>query len=125
MNKSLYKFNLLLVKYTPIVVSLLYMMYYSFVLCEWNVEWMKDIAKVTILPIIYFYASSIVFKFCICHRMFLHYIVFCDIATFYDKYFDRWIGLDWWCTFKIVLGSVLLGILIGHNFRCKHDANYD
>ena len=38
----------------------------------------------SILPLIFLYISSYVFKFCEYHRMFLHYVVVNDLLSIYD-----------------------------------------
>ena len=42
------------------------------------------IGGVSILPLIFLYLSSYVFKFCEYHRMFLHYLLITDIINVYD-----------------------------------------
>lgn len=44
------------------------------------------IGGVSLLPLIFLYLSSYCFKFCSYHRMFLHYVVICNILDLIDFY---------------------------------------
>lgn len=44
------------------------------------------IGSVSLLPLIFLYMSSYVFKFCEYHRMFLHYVVVTNVLNVYDYY---------------------------------------
>lgn len=47
---------------------------------------LASIARMSLIPLIFMYISSYVFKFCEYHRMFLHYIAVNDIINIYDWY---------------------------------------
>lgn len=47
---------------------------------------LASIAGMSLIPLIFMYISSYVFKFCEYHRMFLHYIAVNDIINIYDWY---------------------------------------
>lgn len=51
---------------------------------------LASIAGMSLVPLIFMYISSYVFRFCEYHRMFLHYIAVNDIINIYDWY----IGID-------------------------------
>lgn len=51
---------------------------------------LASIAGMSLIPLIFMYISSYVFRFCEYHRMFLHYIAANDIINIYDWY----IGID-------------------------------
>lgn len=51
---------------------------------------LASIAGMSLIPLIFMYISSYVFRFCEYHRMFLHYIAVNDIINIYDWY----IGID-------------------------------
>lgn len=50
---------------------------------------LASIAGMSLIPLIFMYISSYVFKFCEYHRMFLHYIAVNDIINIYEKNTDR------------------------------------
>lgn len=116
-DRTKYKIFVILTKYLPIVMSQIYMTYYACILGGLNVEWIKYISKLSLLSAVYFYASSIVLHFCMCHRMFIYYLVFCNLTTIYDRHFDTYISVEAWCVFKIFLGAVLMGVLIGYKTK--------
>ena len=47
---------------------------------------LASIAGISLIPLIFMYISSYVFRFCEYHRMFLHYIAANDIINIYDWY---------------------------------------
>ena len=57
---------------------------------EVNITILSSIAGMSLIPLVFMYVSSYVFKFCEYHRMFLHYITINDIINIYDWY----IGID-------------------------------
>lgn len=44
------------------------------------------IGGISVLPLLFLYLASYVFRFCIYHRMFLDYVVVNNILTYYDYY---------------------------------------
>ena len=51
---------------------------------------LASIAGMSLIPLVFMYISSYVFRFCEYHRIFLHYIAINDIINIYDWY----IGID-------------------------------
>lgn len=51
---------------------------------------LSSIAGMSLIPLVFMYVSSYVFRFCEYHRIFLHYIAINDILNIYDWY----IGID-------------------------------
>ena len=51
---------------------------------------LASITGMSLIPLVFMYISSYVFRFCEYHRMFLHYIAANDIINIYDQY----IGID-------------------------------
>ena len=86
-NKHLYKIELLLLKYIPFILALLH--FSNTILSYFNLEYriINYLADVSIIPLVFLYISSYVFKFCSYHRIFLHYIVINNLICVYDVYF--------------------------------------
>lgn len=86
-NKHLYKIELLLLKYIPFILALLH--FSNTILSYFNLEYriINYLANVSIIPLVFLYISSYVFKFCSYHRIFLHYIVINNLICVYDVYF--------------------------------------
>ena len=85
-NKTLYKLELYLLKVIPMLLTLIAFLntvlsYFDIDLVIWSY-----IGSVSLLPLIFLYMSSYVFKFCEYHRMFLHYVVVTNVLNVYDYY---------------------------------------
>ena len=93
-NKNLYKIELYLLKVMPMLIAAIYLIntvlsYYDIILPV-----LSYIGGLSLIPIVFMYLSSYVFKFCSYHRMFLHYIVINDLINLVDYYYTLPIS-DW------------------------------
>lgn len=93
-NKGLYKIELYLLKVMPMLIAVIYLIntvlsYYDIILPV-----LSYIGGLSLIPIVFMYLSSYVFKFCSYHRMFLHYIVINDLINLVDYYYTLPIS-DW------------------------------
>lgn len=66
------------------------------------------IGGISVLPLVFLYLASYVFRFCEYHRMFLHYIVANNVLTYTDYYIGIPIGNA--CLFTVHL--ILIGIFL-------------
>ena len=75
-----------------------------------NIDWeiFGFIGGVSLLPMIFLYLASYCFKFCSYHRMFLHYVVICDLITLYDYY----IGIPISSVALFLLNLIIAGITL-------------
>lgn len=76
------------------------------------------IGGMSLLPLLFLYISSYVFKFCAYHRMFLHYIVVNDCINYLDYYMEN--GLCEARTFlllQIIVAGVFMYIILYLKFR--------
>lgn len=85
-SKLLYKIQLYLLKVLPMLIALAYLLNTILSLNGIDIPALSYIAGMSIMPLIFMYTSSYVFRFCGYHRMFLHYIVVNDIINIYDLY---------------------------------------
>lgn len=85
-SKLLYKIQLYLLKVLPILIALAYLLNTILSLNGIDIPALSYIAGMSIIPLIFMYTSSYIFRFCGYHRMFLHYIVVNDIINIYDLY---------------------------------------
>lgn len=84
MNKRMYKLELLCVKYVPIIIAAIVLLNAILARFDVYVDELNYIAGTSFLTLIPMYISSIVYKFCKYHRMFIHYILTHKIvATIY------------------------------------------
>ena len=90
------------------VIALCYMLNTIF-----YIEPLSNIAGVSLLTWIFLYLSSIVFRFCVYHRMFLWYILIDDILNIIDYYWQLPISTDNILRIhNILIGTTLFIILI-------------
>lgn len=73
-SKNLYKVELYLLKIMPMVIALAYLVNTVSSYFGVDIPILASIAGMSLIPLIFMYISSYVFKFCEYHRMFLHYI---------------------------------------------------
>jgi hypothetical protein len=85
-SKNLYKVELYLLKIMPMVIALAYLVNTVSSYFGVDIPILASIAGMSLIPLIFMYISSYVFKFCEYRRMFLHYIAVNDIINIYDWY---------------------------------------
>lgn len=85
-DKYLYKIELYLTKVIPMIISALYLLNITLSYYDIDMRIFSILGGVSILPFIFLYISSIVFKFCSYHRMFIYYIGVCNIIDYIDYY---------------------------------------
>ena len=83
-SKFLYKIELYLLKMIPIILSLLYLANTILSYLDIHIDLISMIGGISILPWIFLYVSSFVFRFCIYHRLFLYYILLDEGVCWYD-----------------------------------------
>jgi uncharacterized integral membrane protein len=107
-SKTLYKIELYLLKVIPITLALIHLL--NTILSYFNIDLIlfSYLGGVSLLPLIFLYISSYVFKFCEYHRMFLHYIVVNNSITLYDYY----IGIPIKDLSLLILHLILAGIFL-------------
>ena len=111
-SKMLYKIELLLLKTIPILMALCSVSNSILSYLDIEVVILNYIGGVSILPLIFLYLSSYVFKFCEYHRMFLHYLLITDIINVYDYHVGFPLDdLEYLCLHMIVTAISLFMVL--------------
>lgn len=107
-NKVTHKILILVVKYIPMIIAMFYIL--NTILCWINLDTpvISNIAGVSLLTGLFLYLSSIVFQFCIYHRIFLYYILTTDIINIYDFY----LGMPISTVQLLSIHSMIIGILL-------------
>ena len=103
-----YKLLLVLLKYIPILISLVYVLNTFATYVGIDIPAANNIAGMSLLTWIFVYIATIVFKFCIYHRMFLYYILIVNIINIIDYY----IGIPISDFQLLMLHSIITGISI-------------
>lgn len=85
-SKRLYKSFLILLKLLPGLIALTFVVNVVLSFHNIDVYFLSYIGGISLLPIIFIYIATYVFKFCSCHRMFLHYTVISNILAIIDYY---------------------------------------
>ena len=106
MNKRMYKLELLCVKYVPIIIAAIVLLNAILARFDVYVDELNYIAGTSFLTLIPMYISSIVYKFCKYHRMFIHYILTHKIVATIDMY----IGIPLEDDMLLLLYLVIAGI---------------
>lgn len=121
LRSSLYKVELYLIKVIPVLTAVMALLntILSFVF-DIDAPIISYIGGVSIFTLLFFYLSSYVFKFCVYHRMFIHYITFNWLLNIYDYY----IGVplnnrNMFALYLIVTGIFMLLILYYHQKEVK------
>lgn len=121
-SKVTHKVLILVVKYIPMLISIFYMLNTALCWIDIDTPVISNIAGVSLLTWLFLYLSSIVFQFCIYHRMFLYYILVTDLINIYDFYLGIPISTVQLLSVHSVIISVLLFLLLYIHIK-NHDKN--
>ncbi len=85
-SKTLYKVELLLLKFIPFILA--FICFLNTILSYFciDLEILSYIGGVSFFTLFFLYVSSYVFKFCLYHRLALHYILINNILNIIDAY---------------------------------------
>lgn len=86
------KLLILFIKVIPMILAGFAFANTLFAYYEIDALWMHYVAGTSVLTLIFLYMASYVFKFCEYHRMFLHYIVVCNVIDTIDTHFGIPVG---------------------------------
>lgn len=122
MKGSMYRIEVILLKVIPMILSLIYLLNTILSYCMIDIPLFSWIGGVSLLPWGFLYISSIVFHFCLYHRMFLYYLAVCNTISYID-YYTTWVSLSDrnFLILNLVLAGIALFIILFLKFRiCKH-----
>lgn len=108
-SKTLYKIEIGLLKIIPMVLAGIYLSntILSYFL-DIDLIILSYIGGVSLLPLIFLYLSSYVFRFCIYHRVFLHYITLNELILILDTHIGLPISdLEYFCLQMSIFGISL------------------
>ena len=95
-----------MLKYIPMLISFIYALNTFAAFIGIDIPAANNIAGMSLLTWIFVYIATIVFKFCIYHRIFLYYILIVDIINIIDYY----IGIPISDFQLLMLHSIITGI---------------
>jgi len=85
-SKYLYKIVLYLIKVIPVITAALFLLNTILSYFYIDLEIFSHLCGVSVFSLLFFYLTSIVFQFCIYHRLCLHYITITWLLRLYDYY---------------------------------------
>ena len=107
-RRSEYKLLIIVLKFIPMLTALCYMSSTIFNYFGYNIEPLSNIGGMSLLTWLFIYLASIVFNFCLYHRVFLWYIFIDDIFNIIDYYITIPISTD----NILMLHNILIGITL-------------
>lgn len=112
LNKIFYRIELYLIKTIPITIALIALLNTILSYFYIEVPLLSYIGGVSLFELMFLYLSSYVFKFCIYHRLQIHYITINWLLNIYDYY----IGIplsnkNLFLMYMIITGITILLIL--------------
>ena len=124
-KKIAYKLELLYNKNIPMIIALCLAI--NSILCYFNIysfyETGSYIFGMSLLPIIHMYISSIAYKFCKYHRMFIHYIVVNYSINIYDYYIGIPISDHNFFYVNILIIAIFLFLILYYYLKSKKKEN--
>lgn len=85
-SKHLYKIELWLIKIIPFVLALVCFINTTLSYLRIDIPFLSYLGSTALLPLIFLYISSYVFRFCLFHRLPLHYISINWVLNVFDEY---------------------------------------
>ena len=120
LNKSLYKIELYLVKVIPMILSGIALLNTILSYLYIDVPLLSYLGGVSVLTIIFLYVSSYVFRFCLYHRMFIHYITVNLVLNIIDIYIGIPLSNRYLFLVYMTITGVMLFIVLYLKFKvCK------
>lgn len=127
-NKNLYRVFLLVLKVIPYIVSigsLVYMILYYYGI---ELKFMDYTFSCSVLPWLFIYISSFLFRFCLYHRIPLYYIAVSDIVNFIDSLYGIPIDTYYYMMLHYIIAGIFILLFIyfkrhARNIRKYFDCN--
>lgn len=124
-KKIAYKLELLYNKHIPMIIALCLAI--NNILCYFKMYNFCTIGNyvfgMSLLPIIHMYISSIAYKFCRYHRMFIHYIITNYSINIYDYYIGIPISSHNLFCINIVIMAIFLFLILYYYLKSKKKEN--
>lgn len=121
-SKYLYKLYLLSIKYLPIIILIVEILFSLFAYFSLSTVWLSYIACVSILYMVQLYLASYVFRYCYLYRLSLYSIVLTNLLALYDTVFG--IPLDDLNMLRVYLVILLIGVISFIKFKVN-DARHN
>lgn len=107
-NKNLYKIFLIIIKYIPIVLAVCKVITLITHYFKFRIFILTCVGGTSLIMLLLLYLISYIFKFCLTHRLPLHYVTTISVLTMLDYYFGSKISVI--TSYRIY--AILTGIFI-------------
>lgn len=121
-SKFLYKVEILILKYIPFLIALIYFINTFLSLFNIEVVICSYIAGLSLLPWIFILLSSFVFRFCSYHRIPLYYILVNDIINIVDSYVGIPISNKWYIIIHLCIFIACFITIFVLRKKCNRNA---
>ena len=122
-NKTLYKWELISIKTIPMILAAITLLNIIFSYFDIDAPILSYIGGVSLFPLIFLYLSSVVFRFCIYHRLFLHYVSLNWILNIIDYYIGIPVSNKNMFLIYIIITGVFLFLILYFHQKCKKDGS--
>ena len=124
-NKTLYKWELISIKTIPMILAAVSLLNILLSYFDIDVPLLSYIGGISLLPLIFLYLSSVVFRFCIYHRLFLHYVSLNWILNIIDYYIGIPVSNKNMFLIYIIITGVFLFLILYFHQKCKKDGSLE
>ena len=122
-NKTLHKFTVLVLKFIPMLLALISLINTILSCFGIDVPALSYIGGVSLLPLLFLYLSSYVFRFCSYHRIFLHYVAVTEMINIIDYYWGFPISDRGMLMAYVIITGVFCFLLLYYHQKCKKDGS--
>lgn len=120
-RRRLYKLEVLVLKLIPMVIAACCLLNTFLSYLNIETEILSYLSGIGLLPTLFLYLSSIVFKFCIYHRLFIYYIIVNNIICYIDYKYSIPISDKDYLNLHIFIVGIFLFIILYIKFKlCEH-----
>lgn len=119
LNKKSVKFFVLTTKYIPILIAIIHFINTTISFFHGNDIPLNYIGGISLISVYYLYVASYAFKLCEYYRMFLHYIVICNVINIFDYYIGIPISNVEYYLLQVIITIIVMFIVIYLKFFKK------
>ena len=116
LQKSLYKIELYIIKIIPYILALFYLINTALSYFYIDIPLVSYIAGVSLLPLLFFYITSFVFRFCIYHRLPIYYIFINWLIITLDYYLDFTKYYETTVLISLITAGITIALIIYFKF---------
>lgn len=119
LRKRSHKLLLVILKFIPMVTALLYLINTLFACVGIDLPVLSYFGGMSLLPWLFIWVATFVFRFCIYHRMFLYYILVTNILNIFDYYIGIPVSTFSLLMTHIVIAGVFLFLILYFYVKCN------